>query len=53
LGRLGNEGALLDLAERFDDPAIFEKVKLSSDQDSRRAVEIAERWVATMISMLG
>ena len=41
-GRLGNEGALLDLAERFGDPAFFEKVKPSSDHDSRRVVEIAE-----------
>jgi len=41
-GRLGNEGALLDLAERFDDPAFFEKVKPSSDHDSRRVVDIAE-----------
>jgi len=41
-GRLGNEWALLDLAERFGDPAFFEKVKPSSDHDSQRVVEMAE-----------
>lgn len=41
-GRLGNEGALLDLAERFGDPAFFEKVKPSPAHDASRVVEIAE-----------
>ena len=41
-GRLGHEEALLDLAERFDDPAFFEKVKASSDHDPSRVAEIAE-----------
>ena len=41
-GRLGNEVALLDLAERFNDLAFFEKVKPSSDHNSRRVAKIAE-----------
>jgi hypothetical protein len=41
-GRLGHEEALLDLAERFDDPAFFEKVKASPGHDPSRVVEIAE-----------
>jgi hypothetical protein len=41
-GRLGNELALLDLAETFDDPSFFEIVKRGSDHDPLRVAEIAE-----------
>jgi hypothetical protein len=41
-GRLGNELALLDLAEKFDDPSFFEVVKRGSDHDPLRVAEIAE-----------
>lgn len=39
--RLGNEDALLDMAERFDNPAFFEKVK-SIVHNPLRVAEIAE-----------
>jgi hypothetical protein len=41
-GRLGNELALLDLAETFDDPSFFEIAKRGSDHDPLRVAEIAE-----------
>ena len=41
-GRLGNEHALLDLAERFDDPVFFEKINDTVDEDPIRIAEIAE-----------
>lgn len=41
-GRLGNEHALLDLAERFDDPAFFEKINDTVDEDPIKIAEIAE-----------
>lgn len=42
-GRLGNEDALLDLAERFDEPSFFELVTNSEDHNPLRVAEIAER----------
>lgn len=42
-GRLGNEQALLDLAEQFEDASFFENVKKGSSVDPVRAAEIAER----------
>lgn len=41
-GRLGNEHALLDLAEQFEDESFFENVKSGSNVDPFRAAEIAE-----------
>lgn len=41
-GRLGNEQALLDLADKFDDPSFFEKAKSIADHDPLRVAEIAE-----------
>lgn len=41
-GRLGNEDALLDLAERFDDPSFFELVRNSENHNPLRVAEIAE-----------
>ena len=41
-GRLGNEQALFDLADKFDDPSFFEKAKSIADHDPLRVVEIAE-----------
>ncbi len=41
-GRLGNEQALLDLAERFEDVSFFENVKSGSNVDPVRAAEIAQ-----------
>jgi len=42
-GRLGNEDALLDLADDFDDPSFFETVKNVFDHDPLRASQIAEK----------
>ncbi len=42
-GRLGNELALLDLAERFGDTAFFEKSIGNLDEDPMRVAEIAEQ----------
>jgi hypothetical protein len=41
-GRLGNEQALLDLAEHFDDPSFFQQSNYVENHDSRRVAEIAE-----------
>lgn len=41
-GRLGNEDALLDLAEHFDDPSFFEQDINSENHDPLRVAEIAE-----------
>jgi hypothetical protein len=40
--RLGNQDALLDLAEHFDDPSFFEQGSNSENHDPLRAAEIAE-----------
>jgi len=42
-GRLGNEQALLDLAEKFDDPSFFEIAKKGHGHDPLRVAEIAEK----------
>ena len=42
-GRLGHQGALLDLAERFDDPLFFEQPRLDVDADPMAVADIAER----------
>lgn len=42
-GRLGNQHALLDLAERFDDPSFFEQARRDVDADPAAIAEIAER----------
>lgn len=42
-GRLGNQHALLDLAERFDDPSFFELPRHDVDADPSAVAEIAER----------
>lgn len=41
-GRLGNELALLDLAENFDDPSFFDIIKRGRDHNPLRVAEIAE-----------
>jgi TPR repeat protein len=41
--RLGCDDALLDLAERFDDPAFFDSAKRSVAEDPAKVAEIAER----------
>lgn len=41
--RLGNQDALLELAERFDDPAFFEQATGSVDADPSWVADIAER----------
>jgi hypothetical protein len=41
-GRLGNEDALLDLAEYFDDPSFFEQGSNGENYDPLRVAEIAE-----------
>ncbi|MDD5580994.1 MAG: hypothetical protein PHY16_17190 [Methylobacter sp.] len=41
-GRLGNEDALLDLAEHFDDPSFFEQSSNGENHDPLRVAEIAE-----------
>jgi hypothetical protein len=40
--RLGDEHALLDLAERFGNPSFFDKVKNIENHDPLRAADIAE-----------
>jgi hypothetical protein len=42
-GQLGNELALLDLAEKFNDPAFFEIAKKGHYHDPLRVAEIAEK----------
>lgn len=42
-GRLGHQGAILDLAERFDDPLFFEQPRLDVDADPMAVADIAER----------
>ena len=42
-GRLGNEQALLDLADKFDDPSFFEAAKDLADHNPLRAAEVAEK----------
>lgn len=42
-GRLGNQHALLDLAERFGDPSFFELPRHDVDADPSAVAEIAER----------
>lgn len=42
-GRLGNQHALLDLAERFGDPSFFERPRHDVDADPSAVAEIAER----------
>lgn len=42
-GRLGNQDALLDLAERFDDPSFFEQPRHDVDADPAAVAAIAER----------
>jgi hypothetical protein len=41
-GRLGNEDALVDLAEHFDDPLFFEQGSNGGNHDPLRVAEIAE-----------
>jgi len=41
--RLGCDDALLEMAERFDDPAFFDSGKRSIVEDPARVAEIAER----------
>jgi len=41
-GRLGNEDALLDLAEHFDDPSFFQQGSKGENHDPLRVSEIAE-----------
>lgn len=41
-GRLGNRHALLDLAERFDDPSFFEQPRSDIDADPTAIAAIAE-----------
>lgn len=42
-GRLGNQHALLDLAESFDDPSFFEQPRRDVDADPAAVAAIAER----------
>jgi TPR repeat protein len=42
-GRLGNQHALLDLADRFDDPFFFEQSRRDVDADPAAVAAIAER----------
>lgn len=42
-GRLGNQHALLDLAERFGDPSFFDRPRHDVDADPTVVAEIAER----------
>jgi len=42
-GRLGNQLALFELAERFDDPSIFEQLSDAVDVDPAEVASIAER----------
>ncbi len=42
-GRLGNQHALLDLADRFDDPLFFEQSRRDVDADPAAVAAIAER----------
>ena len=42
-GRLGHQDALLDLAERFDDPSFFEQPRHDVDADPAAVAAIAER----------
>jgi TPR repeat protein len=46
-GRLGNQYALLDLAERFDDPSFFEQTCREVDADPAAVASIAERMGLT------
>ena len=41
--RLGCDDALLEMAERFDDPAFFESAERSVTEDPAKVAEIAER----------
>lgn len=44
-GALGHEGALLDMADRFDDPAFFERPpRFSADVNPAHAAEVAENF---------
>lgn len=45
--RLGNQDALLDLADRFDDPSFFEQPRHGVDADSAAIAAIAERMGRT------
>jgi TPR repeat protein len=47
-GRLGHQGALLNLAERFDDPLFFEQPRLDVDADPMEVAAIAERMGRNM-----
>ncbi|UOD29246.1 hypothetical protein INH39_28155 [Massilia violaceinigra] len=42
-GRLGNQHALLDLADGFDDPSFFEQARRDVDADPAAVAAIAER----------
>lgn len=42
-GRLGHQDALLDLADRFDDPTFFEQARHGVDADPAAIAAIAER----------
>jgi len=42
-GRLGHQGALLNLAERFGDPLFFEQLRIDADVDPMVVADIAER----------
>ena len=46
-GRLGNRDALLDLADRFDDPSFFERPRHGVDADPAAIAAIAERMGRT------
>ena len=46
-GRLGNQDALLDLADRFDDPSFFEQPRHGVDADPSAIAAIAERMGRT------
>ena len=46
-GRLGNQHALLDLAERFDDPSFFEQPRHDVGADPAAVAAIAERMGRT------
>jgi len=45
--RLGNQDALLDLADRFDDPSFFEQSRHDVDADPAAIAAIAERMGRT------
>ncbi|MEO6422460.1 MAG: hypothetical protein ABIR84_07225 [Candidatus Nitrotoga sp.] len=52
-GRLGNQDALLQLAERFDDPSFFEQQRRNVDVTQQQLPLLQNAWAVLLIPDIG